>query len=160
MMRPTATLLPVLLLWLPLLSALAPAIASAGGRKFFLSQNTAFPDAAPDACGRGYHMASLWELFDPTLLKYDAKRGATLSDAGSGPPAGLSGWIRTGGNPHPDPTPGIGNCMAWTSTSNLDFGTVVSLNAGSWGLAGRTTSPWEVLVVDCDTMQQVWCRQN
>jgi hypothetical protein len=124
MTRPTPTLLALLLL-----AALAPASAEAGGKKFFLSRNTVWGDQALDACGQGYHMASLWEIFDPTLLKYDTKRGGTLGDAGSGPPAGLQGWIRTGANPNPAPTPGLGNWRASASRARRRRAWGARLNA-------------------------------
>ena len=33
-----------------------------------------------DACGKGYHVASLWEIFDFTALQYDKKRGPRAHD--------------------------------------------------------------------------------
>src|SRR5262245_25332331 len=66
-------------------------------RKFYLTQDNTF-DAleAPNACAAGYHMASLWEIFDPSSLVYDTALGH-LSGDGSGPPEFHIGWIRTGG---------------------------------------------------------------
>jgi hypothetical protein len=68
--------------------------------------------------------------------------------------------LRAGGNAHPLPCPG--SAIAWRGprSPTSTFGTVVSLNAGSWGTSGLTTSPWEALVVECDSMQPVWCRQS
>ena len=73
-------------------------VADAGTKKFYLTQSGANGSQALTACDGGYHMASIWEILDPSNLKYDTNRGRTLGDSGSGPPslgAGV-GWIRTG----------------------------------------------------------------
>jgi hypothetical protein len=46
-------------------------------------------------------MASMWEISDPSNLRYDTQLGVTTADSGFGPPAGTSfvaffGWVRTG----------------------------------------------------------------
>jgi hypothetical protein len=64
-------------------------------RKFYLTQDGYDGSQALSACAQGYHMASLWEILDPSNLSYDTSLGATVADSGSGPPNG-SGWIRTG----------------------------------------------------------------
>jgi len=68
-----------------------------GGR--VLGDQTTFDGAhALTACVLGFHMASLWEIFNVSVLEYDTSLGATMDDSGSGPPADVLGWIRTGFN--------------------------------------------------------------
>src|SRR5262245_60366073 len=71
----------------------APTLVEAKN-KFYLTKDGFQGNAVLTACDAGFHMASLWEIHDPSNLQYDT-RGFTLADAGSGPPAVL-GWIRTG----------------------------------------------------------------
>lgn len=65
-------------------------------RRFYVTQDAFRGEHALNACTAGFHMASLWEIFDVTTLKYDTQLGRTLPDSGEGPPAGQRGWIRTG----------------------------------------------------------------
>jgi hypothetical protein len=67
-----------------------------GLRKYYLTQTTHTGGQSLSACAEGYHMASLWEILDPSNLSYDTSLGFTLADSGSGPPASSLGWIRTG----------------------------------------------------------------
>lgn len=69
-------------------------------RRFYVTQDAFRGEHALNACTAGFHMASLWEIFDVTTLKYDTQLGRTLPDSGEGPPAGQRGWIRTGGWEH------------------------------------------------------------
>ena len=104
-------------------------------------------------------MAALWEILDPTLLKYDAKRGMTRTDSGSGPPAGQHGWIRTGIDSSDSSTPGIGNCNGWISLVGFEYGTAVALGP-DWSGASIPASPWTALTSACDGPLPVWCKQN
>src|SRR5262245_7913813 len=45
--------------------------------RFYLSTDTFDGAHALAACSQGFHMASLWEIFDPTNLKYDTTLGQT-----------------------------------------------------------------------------------
>jgi hypothetical protein len=68
-----------------------------GPRKFYLTQTRHVGNEVLAVCAAGYHMASLWEIFDPSNLRYDTQLGFTLEDSGFGPPSFEGGWIRTGG---------------------------------------------------------------
>ena len=141
------------------LAAFASAPAAAGGKKYFMTPDTFTGAAALDACGKGYHMSSLWEIFEISQLKYDTKRGHAREDSGSGPPGALLAWIRTGGASSAINTPGIANCSAWTSDVKADRGTIVELN-GVWAAPAAASSPWNAVTAACDTPLRVWCKQN
>jgi hypothetical protein len=74
-------------------------------KSYYLTQTTHNGSQPLTACAAGYHMASLWEIFDTSNLKYDTALGAVSNDSGSGPPTVVivaghilnAGWIRTGG---------------------------------------------------------------
>jgi hypothetical protein len=65
-----------------------------------LTKNSADGSQALTACAAGFHMASLWEIFDPSNLQYDGTLGRTNDDSGFGPPTAdfflNGGWVRTG----------------------------------------------------------------
>jgi hypothetical protein len=148
--------------WLPVLALFAlgvPAPAGAGAKRYFLTTGSFAGNAALTACGKGFHMASLWEILDPTVLRYDAKRGDTREDSGSGPAAELGGWVRTGTASSASANAGVGNCNAWTSNSAADQGTAVELN-GTWTDPAAFSSPWIAFSATCDSTIPVWCKQN
>lgn len=131
-------------------------------RKFYVTKETFTGSQALTACGKGYHMASLWEIFDTSNLSYNTGLGLTLDDSGSGPPGNVSGWIRTGGlRASQAGFPGFNNCNAWTTESESDFGTVVFLDQ-LWGIQQRITniSPWETENSSCNNLNPVWCVRN
>ena len=128
-------------------------------RQFYLTTTTHDGLSAPTACTAGYHMASLWEIFDPTHLRYDRTLGASGDDAGSGPPANDSGWIRTGANAQTAAGPGDANCNAYTSNSNGDAGTLVELTE-EWDFTGSAISPWTGRELQCNATFPVWCVQD
>ena len=132
-------------------------------RSFYLTQTTHTGSQALTACAEGYHMASLWEIFDTSNLKYDTLLGLTQGDSGFGPPSVQFGWIRTGAGTSPPggSAPGLANCMAWTSASNADEGTRVRL-APIWEQTATATmvSPWQALSTACVLPQNVWCMQD
>lgn len=127
--------------------------------KFYLTNTGHNGRQALSACAAGYHMASLWEIFDPSNLRYDTELGSTLEDSGSGPP-NFVGWIRTAsvGNSNSS-HPGLANCQAWTSDSITDRGTAVSLD-GFWDSAATSVSPWRAATSQCSVTLQVWCVQD
>jgi hypothetical protein len=133
---------------------------AAVARKFYLTDSTWDGASALSACGTGYHFASLWEILDPSNLRYtfDHADAVTLADSGQGPP-GLSGWIRTGQVSYDNsPTPGAGNCGAWTTTSA--DGTLVRFVA-NWGAPDVVvTFPWDPWSSDCGTSRRVWCVED
>jgi hypothetical protein len=105
-------------------------------RSYYLTQNLFTGANALTACEPGFHMASLWEIFDTSNLQYDTTRGYTRADSGNGPPQNDDdlGWVRTGNIAGSGFTrPGLANCSAWTSPDG--FGSAVaSSTCGSAGV--------------------------
>ena len=129
-------------------------------RKFYVTQTTHDGSQALSACANGYHMASLWEIFDTSNLRYDAQRGLTTADAGFGPPSNSIGWIRTGFTASELSHPGVANCNAWTSDSNSALGTLVHL-PDIWDSPNVTAiTPWSSIFASCSNTQRVWCVQD
>ena len=95
----------------------ARADSKKGLRTFYLTKDFHDGSQALTACAPGFHMASLWEIFDPSNLRYDATLGFTRDDSGSGPPQGSFGWIRTGTGATTSNFAGVGNCNAWQSNA-------------------------------------------
>jgi hypothetical protein len=109
-------------------------------------------------------MASLWEILQPSNLRYDSSLGFTRADAGAGPPAGTSGWIRTGYDSFNSlgqtNTAGAANCLAYTTTAGL--GSMVFLST-QWQLSSApspTVSPWIASAIACNVAYHVWCVQD
>ena len=124
-------------------------------RLFYLTQTTHDGSQALTACASGYHMASLWEIHDPTYLRYNTQIGLTKDDSGFGPPALSEGWIRTGENASNS------NCQAWTSASDAVNGTPVSLTTESlWASPASVVSPWGAQPFSCNASFPVWCLQD
>lgn len=130
-----------------------------GPRKFYVTQTLHNGSQALSACANGYHMASLFEIFDPSNLRYETQLGLTRNDSGFGPPAGTVGWIHTGNDAGSLQTPGLGNCNAWDSDNVMHHGTTVSLNA-FWDSGGFVIDPWRPFVFPCNVINPVWCVQD
>lgn len=124
----------------------------------YLTNGTFDGAHALTACTTGYHMASIWEIHEPSNLRYDTALGFNLADSGSGMPTGYGGWIRTGFVADTSSNVGTANCNVWRSGSAPDFGTTVVFEAGfntgppSSPLVGNTTS--------CSAPNMVWCVQD
>jgi hypothetical protein len=119
------------------------------------------------ACETGFHMASLFEILDPSNLQYafDMPEARTQGDSGNGPPRS-TGWVRTGGHPGNTPgVPGVANCEAYTSNSENHDGTIIRLvddwsdplGAGGYLIPG---SAWIAYAWDCGTNWRVWCVED
>jgi hypothetical protein len=138
--------------------------SAAPARAFYLTQGTFDGSQALTACAAGYHMASLWEIHEPSNLRYDTTLGLTEDDSGSGPPQGHYGWARTGRSASSSGQfPGVGNCNAWSSNASTDFGSAVVLSADWNGIANPSSpiSPWQAQPFDCGTnAARVWCVQD
>jgi hypothetical protein len=143
------------------LGTLEPAEAkSPKAKKYYLTIDTFQGNEALTACDAKFHMASFWEIRDPTNLKYDTARGFTRTDSGFGPPTISSGWIRTGNQASASAVAGRGNCGAWTSNSSGDNGTAIRL-IDIWSDSGMAISPWEPSTATaCDIMRPVWCVED
>jgi hypothetical protein len=125
------------------------------GRKFYLTQEVFKGNEALTACAKGYHMASLWEIFNVSGLTYNTKLGAALDDSGSGPSV-LAGWVRTGFIGSASSSSGSGNCRVWTSASPTDEGSLVNLT-NDWQGASNKTAPWDASSSLCSNNIHVWC---
>ena len=156
------------------LAAVMPLIGRGQGqppfapRKFYLTPQAIYSGSeAPSACAAGYHMASLWEIFDTSNLRYDTQLGLTLEDSGSGPPTGIEsdnlgfGWIRTGGRLTSSTAAGEANCFGYSTSSGN--GTVVGLG-NFWVISSpipaNVISPWSSFTQACNQMRRVWCVQD
>lgn len=145
-------------------------------RAFYLTRSRWDGASALTACADGYHMASLWEILDPTDLRYATEESdaETTADSGFGPPSREGGWIRTGQSSRSDQTDlnskgdgGVVNCDAYTSSSSDADGSVVFLS-DCWQDAddcgdffGREAAPWWVAAeLRCDLTQEVWCVED
>ena len=161
---PLANLVVLVVALAVLLSPAGPA-KEKGLRTFYLTQTELNGSQALTACAEGYHMASLWEIFDTSNLKYNTALGLTTADSGSGPPNHLSGWIRTGFTASVGNIGGQANCNAWTTDGSGQSGTAVSLSA-RWedlalgGQPGGPVSPWTRSIIPCNQIVSVWCVQD
>jgi hypothetical protein len=133
---------------------------------------------AVTACAAGYHMASIWEIHDPSALRYNMVFGYTTDDSGLGPPI-AKGWIRTGrgafggdsGSSSDLYVRPLTNCVAWTSADATDFGKLVNLylpgsevppdipNSGIH-IPEPDMPPWQSWSSSCNTNNRVWCVQD
>ena len=128
--------------------------------KYYLTNSVISADQALTACETGYHMASLWEIIDPSSLQYNGTLGSMPGDAGSGPPSSYYGWVRTGYASASSTTPGQGNCLAWNTNESIYSGTRVRLPV-NWVVAGEQSAPWDADAQACnDTSTYVWCVED
>src|SRR5215510_6625763 len=141
-----------------------------GLRPFYLTSRTFPGNKVLDACGRGYHMASRFELLDVGMLRYDGRLGFQTDDAGSGPPSHAaaygtqdpSGWVRTGGSSRfteatDQQGSALTNCAAWSTSSPEAYGTVAYLG-DRFTVAGGAAAPvWNGGAERCDVPHHVWC---
>ena len=136
------------------------AVSSTTMRQFYLTPDAAYTGAtALTACDPGYHMASLWEILDPSSLKYNTDKGYTDDDSGQGAPLGPAGWIRTGGSSTSSSTAGYASCHAWTRGDSGDHGSVVWLS-GPWTGDPIDIHVWDAGVATCDAAYWVWCVED
>ena len=131
----------------------APLAAVIGAREYYLTTSTYGASSATTACESGYHMASLWEILDPTILRYNTTLGYTRADSGSGPPSYL-GWARTGYSSNHDGSVGQANCTGWSDT--VGNGTAVRLPQ-IWDTDTEDMHVWQVQLTSCTSVARVWC---
>lgn len=135
-------------------------LQSSAPKKYFLTTYTVPANQVLTACRTDYHVASLWEIVDPSNLEYISAFGQTTPDLGFGPPSSYWGWVRTGYMSSVGSTAGSGNCQTWTSTEGGHYGTRVRLPF-DWTGAAKWSAPWEAEAVPCsDTTTRVWCMEN
>ncbi len=136
-----------------------------GRRRFYLSPtSTVTGGEATTACNNGFHMASLWELRDPSHLAFanDLAQLPSSLDLGQGPVSGTAGfgWIRTGSNTNSNTFPGAANCLGWISSAIDEFGSLAALDP-DWSDAGPTDqSPWQASAVSCNASLKAWCVED
>ncbi len=128
-----------------------------GARRFYLTQNTVNGAGPLSACDAGFHMASRWEIEDPSSLRYDTLRGFVYptSDQGVGPPAYAEGWVRTGFYVGTATGASFANCGFWTNGSSGE-GTLAQLLGG----APPPPNPWSLTSATCSSSRNVWCVED
>ena len=126
---------------------------------YYLTSGDSYDGAdAPGACADGYHMASLWEIWDTSNLRYETSLGYQYpnGDCGLGPPTAVEGWVRTGITASISTAgPGQANCSAYTSTTVIS-GTVVAL-PHDWSAPDSTMGVWKAGTALCSSPSRVWC---
>lgn len=131
-----------------------------GARRFYLTDGTFDGGQALNACAEGYHMASLWEIYDVSNLVYDTVRGYDDGDVGSGPPTGLFGWVRTGAALGPIGSIGNANCNGYAPGTTTGSGTFVRL-PDSWTTSSAgDIDPWAAGAGVCSAPRRVWCAED
>jgi hypothetical protein len=157
------------------LQTTAATVAPADSRRgFYLTDSTHDGAQALDACAPGFHMASIYEIFDPSNLRYATDAEATKDgvvdierneDSGVGPPSSRVGWVRTGNVSSGTASEGSGNCKAWTSLSEVDRGTAIALEP-LWaaptgtGTPSQIVTPWDSALNNCNSPGRVWCVED
>ena len=118
------------------------------GKSFYLTVTDHDGADAPFACVPGFHMASIYEILDPTGLTYDSGLGVTPADAGNGPPAGAvyQGWMRGGHDAAGSGGVFQANCQAYQSNNPQEVG--VAAHLGITGI--NAPEPWIAQPVACD----------
>jgi hypothetical protein len=148
--------------------SLSSASATLGVRQFYLTKTTFQAGGARTACAKGYHLASIWEIADPSALEYNTVLGQTGSDCGEGPPTQIwffggssvaLGWIRTGYTTSSVDTVGQANCSGWSTSDGLAWGTVANLPS-DWTGAEQDVGVWNTEVATCSSTLRVWCVQD
>jgi hypothetical protein len=130
----------------------APARNSDPRRGYYVTKTKHTGSGALTACAAGYHMASIYELVNPPVLRYETTLGVADANSGSGPPSGGDGvgWARTGGPEY------RGHCSVWTSDDATHFGTQAYFT-----LAGVEQVPsLRVFTPYCSSQAGVWCIQD
>jgi hypothetical protein len=141
-------------------------------RKYYMTSATPAGNAVINACVAGYHMASLAEIFNTSVLEYDMDLVASgdahsVPDSGSGPPFSTLAFIRVGVAGANNAIPGNANCVSggnvWSTNSAAVNGTAVALNP-VWNSSSTNISPWDATVRPCSNttapVAHVWCVQN
>lgn len=129
------------------------------GRHYYLTNFNVTGNQAATACSAGYHMASLWEIYDTSTLRYNTghPEAYVKADSGSGPPSYWYGWVRTGYDSSTAATAGAGNCSAWSVTTGS--GTIARLNR-DWITTQGGVDPWDAVPFVCNGTAPVWCAGN
>jgi len=140
----------------------------AGGARAITINGSVNGLGALTACPVDYHMASMWEIREPSALRYEPTGYLFPNiDQGDGPPGDFAAWVRTGTSRNSLAgwqTPP--NCRMWTSAATGDFGALAKLvsewNPQPSGLGVPRTysvpaSAWVIVEEPCDQPHPVWC---
>lgn len=138
-----------------------------GLRNYYLTETLHTGHNVIDACVPGYHFASIWEIADPSSLKYNTSLGLTSPDSGSGPPVAIDlfgvyhvvGWVRTGYTNSSTETPGRANCLGWATQDSSASGTIANLPS-NWNSGEQDIGLWNIGLSTCDYSLSVWCVQD
>lgn len=140
-------------------------------RRYRMSYGQGNAAWALTGCPAGFHMASLWEIYNMAALQYDSSGPVPGYDAGTGPMQGIA-WVRTGGPASTNGNfAGGANCNLWTSSAATDYGTAVGLEMvwniqmvieGGSGMVwySNPIAPWVASTRTCDSIFPVWCIQD
>jgi hypothetical protein len=126
---------------------------------FYVTSGLFAGNQALTACAAGYHLASYWEIHEPSNFAYDRGRGLRNANYQFGPPVAegsgtydpLQAWLDNGRTPASN-----SNCSGWIDSS------------GSQGLtaylASRETNyntPYYLFGnTDCGEQHHVWCASD
>lgn len=126
-------------------------------RRYYLSLSDVTGAQAASSCVSGFHMASIYEIWDVSSLRYDTQLGRVQDDSGEGPPGddlitvfGI-GWVRTGRVSSGSTVEGIGNCSVWTSNAGNGFVAY---------LVGVDDQLWQSSTAACTADLPVWCIED
>lgn len=123
-------------------------------REYYLTTGTYNGASATTACASGYHMASIWEILDPSSLRYNTSLGHTEADSGFGPPV-ARGWVRTGYTSSNEELPGRANCSSWTTTEGHGTSAIFP---NTWDAGWEDLLAWNTYTWLCNsTNTRVWC---
>jgi hypothetical protein len=129
-------------------------------KRFYVTPTTFSGDQADNFgnCTSGFHFASIWEIREPSLMRYDTLRGQTLADSGQGAPA-VEGWIRTGtaASTLPGLPAGRADCNAWSDPS-LEGSS--ARPAQDWSGVSERIGFWETAATLCTESLPIWCVEN
>jgi hypothetical protein len=135
--------------------------SDANGKLYYLTDFSVNGSQALTACTAGYHMASLWELYDLSNLRYNSSHpdAYVKADSGQGPPSLWYGWVRTGYNSSVSNVAGQGNCANWTSTTPSENGTIMRLT-NNWAVSPGGIGSWEPDPWTCGGTAPIWCIED
>ncbi len=121
-----------------------------GARRYYLSATSVTGELVASHCDSGFHLATSFELWDPSDMQYDRSRGLTTNE--SGPAVSTRGWIvESGWALAPD-------CSDWTTPSSSIEGTTLSIRR----VGAQEQNPgWLVVSTRaCDLPHPVWCVED
>ena len=123
-------------------------------RGFYLTTSEHNGANALTACTRGFHMASLWEVFDPTNLAYDTTLGTTDQDSGSGPPSDISVGFEPAPRPETARAPGMRIAMHGRRALLVTLARPSGCSE-EWDIAlVGTIQPWQGIEISCDQTER------